>query len=123
MSEDHIILNKKGPGIRSWSTLFWKVVMGLAVLSGISGIGLFMEDRYVNTPELAQAETRMLNKLDQREQNANQKYLLFTLSLLENRKLQLKLYLKKNPNDGEVKRQYNEACLQIRKTKDALRMP
>jgi Tfp pilus assembly protein PilO len=90
------------------SRTFWNYAKGLGVVLALFGAFYSFDDRYVKSEELKKQEQQTVKTLEQFQNKLENKFLRDRLDTVNDQKRQIKIMIKKDPSDTDLKEQYNE---------------
>lgn len=116
MSKKAVKKSKFGFFVDSFKKAY-KVI--LAVLAIVAAVYAF-DDRYAKTEEVRKQEQQVIKTLDMFQQKLESKFLYDRLNILQDQRRQIKIMLKKTPDDVELQEQYKDIDEEIKATKNRL---
>jgi len=100
--------------------MFWSIVSSVAIIFGLLGGFYGIDDRYAKSEDLKKQEQQTIKSLEMFQQKLESKFLFDRMQTLQDQKRQLKIMLKKTPNDTDLQDQYKDVEEEIKATKNRL---
>jgi hypothetical protein len=107
-------MKKKVTNKMEWySGFFWNIVKGMAAILALAGAFYAIDSRFATSEDLKNQKQDTIKTFEMFQNKMESRFLLGRLDTLRDQQRQLKIMLKKTPDDTDLQDKYNEVGVEI----------